>query len=75
MQIADRKFQQMMSAPTAALSMMPFARRRCDTFGCDQVATRNCSGHGVHFCACHFEDHRSDWHAGQWESALPVGRA
>lgn len=71
-----RRLVTLRSASASALRGLPYPLKRCDCLGCEEIATRHCSAHGVHFCRRHFEEHQEDWHCGSsWVTASFVARA
>ncbi len=75
MEIVGRRTRRFVPAgelPTSSLSGGPFALKRCDSLGCEALASEHCSAHGVHFCRRHFEHHRTEWHVSSWELPLPA---
>jgi hypothetical protein len=69
-----RRFVPAKEVPVASLSGGPYVLKRCDALGCEALATEHCSSHGVHFCRCHFEEHRAEWHLSSWEVPQRVAR-
>ena len=72
MEIGDRARRwTLREVPTSSLTGRPYLQKRCDALGCESTATEHCSGHGVHFCHRHFEQHREEWHCGTlWSSPI-----
>jgi hypothetical protein len=73
MEIVDRRAR-LTRIPISVLSGRPFPLKKCDHLGCEAIATEHCSGHGVHFCKRHFEQHKEEWHCGCWEEPMAVGQ-